>query len=158
MQKSIRNDQQIQELEIKVKTRKRTCTFNYHEIIQKLFIFNDENLIEDLSNIKLTFRYIMSLIILVDVSDLEKVESVDDFFRIYLYYSSKVQWFVKGFYYLFCSKNVPFLQLSGIFFLTCQKCPNLQPLTRFTKCVFLNIYLKLIQIQVTYAILLTKIY
>lgn len=52
----------------------------------------------------------MSLINFVDVSDLEKVELADDFFRIFLYYSSKVQWFVKGFYYFFLLQKRSFFE------------------------------------------------
>lgn len=78
------------------KTGKNTCTYIYYETIVKLFTFHSKNLLEDLSNIKIFFLYIMSSImenIFIDFSDLKTVAAL----------------ILKDFnHFNFCPKNVPF--------------------------------------------------
>lgn len=72
--------------EIKEKTGKNTCTYIYYEMILKLFTFHNKNLLEDLSNIKIIFLYIMSSImknIFIDISDQKTVELVDYFLYLF---------------------------------------------------------------------------
>lgn len=63
-----------------------------------------------------------------------------------------------GFYYFLMLQKRSFFETKSDTLFDLIEVSKLQLLTQFTKCVFTNIYLKLIQIQVTYAILLTKIY